>query len=315
MKALFLILLFQTAQPADPKLETLAADLRALARVTALSQELERNRQVLLAIADDDIKSLREARADGTYRWASLQREEASRVKDEKAIEQVHTETNLRNVTVTASNAYRVDVTAPKKRGVLAENNRVFVRNVIVESTGFDGKVTHREIPVSSWVNPGDTNSVALPDIGKSVTATVELGVESGNKKAVAEVALVQAKLVDDPQSPYFPAVKRLHLIREALAEGEINRGRVKSAVDEALLALPGELEKRAEDQKRMLEARAKATEIMGAGDVSPGVLSTLNEIARLLDGNAGEQAQARTRLAELIARLSPKPHAHDHAH
>lgn len=316
MKALFLILLFQVSDaPApDPKLETLATDLRALARVTAMAQDLERNRQVLLAIVDDDVKSFREPRDNGTYRWASLQREEASRVKEEKTIDLVQTEAALRNVTVTAPNAYRVDITVPKKRNLISENNRVFVRNVIVESTGFDGKVTRNEIPVSAWVNPGDTNSVALPDIGKSVKATAELGVESGNKKAVAEVALVQAKLVDDPQSPYFPAVKRLLLIRDAVAESDINRGRVKSSIDEAVLALPGELEKRAQEQKRLLEERAVMKNAIGSGDVSPDVLAALQDVARLLNGNASEQADGRAKLAELIAKVSA-PASHEHHH
>jgi hypothetical protein len=301
MNPLLLVLLFQVA---DPKMEMMAADLRALSRVTALAQDVERNRQVLLAIADDDIKSLREPRDDGTYRWASLQREEASRVKEEKTVDLVQTEAMLRNVTVTASNAYRVDVTVPKKRNLISENNRVYVRNVIVESTGFDGKVIRSEIPVLAWVNPGDTNSTALPDIGKSVKATAELGVESGNKKAVAEVALVQAKLVDDPLSPYFPAVKRLLLIRDALAEDDINRGRVKNSIDEALLALPGELEKRAEEQKRLLEARATAKGTINAGDASPDVVTALAEIGRLLNGTASDQTAARTKLSELLASL-----------
>jgi len=304
MNALFLILLFQVS---DPKLDTLAADLRALSRVTALAQDLERNRQVLLAITDDDIKTLRMPREDGTYRWASLQREEASRVKEEKSVEQVQTETNLRNVSVSASNAYRVDVTVPKKRNLVSENNRVYVRNVLVDATGFDGKTTHSEIPVNAWVNPGDTNSTALPEIGKSVKATAELGVESGNKKAVAEVALVQAKLVDDPMSPYFPAVKRLLLIRDAIAESDVNRGRVKNAVDEALLALPGELEKRAEEQKRMLDARNTAKGTISPGDASPDVVNGLASIARLMNGTAAEQAEARTKIGELIASLTGK--------
>jgi hypothetical protein len=305
MKVLFLILLFQTA---DPKLDVLSTDLHALARVTALAQDVERDRQVLLAITDDDIKSLRMPREDGTYKWASLQREEASRVKDEKTVEQVSTEAMLKSVTVTATNAYRVDITAPKKRALLAENNRVYVRNVLVDSTGFDGKTTHTEIPVMAWVNPGDTNSVALPEIGKSVKATAELGVESGSRKAVAEVALVQAKLVDDPQSPYFPAVKRLLIIRDAIAESDLNRGRVKNAVDEAILALPGELEKRAADQKRMLEQRAMAKETITAADASPDVVTSLNEIARLMNGTAADQGDARTKLNELIGKLTAKP-------
>src|SRR5207253_9692347 len=130
-------------------------------------------------------------------------------------------------------------------------------RNVLVDSTGFDGKTTHHEIAVNAWVNPGDANGVALPEIGRSVKATAELGVETGEKRGVAEVALVQAKLVDDPTSPYFPAVKRLLAIREAVTQKSINRGSLKNTLDEALLAMPGELEKRTAIQTAT-EARRK---------------------------------------------------------
>ena len=163
------------AMPRDEKVEQVVSDLRALARIADLTDDLGRSRQVMLAIADADIESLRGPRDDGTYRWASLQREEGGRVKDEKTIEHVHTEKELRYVTVTGANGYRVEVTVPRKRGTFAANNRVWVRNVLVESTGFDGKVSQHEIPVNAWVNPGDATGVPLPEIGKSVKATAEL--------------------------------------------------------------------------------------------------------------------------------------------
>lgn len=297
----------------DPKIAALRDDLHAVGRVATLSNDLGDSRQVLLAIVDANINSLREPRADGTYRWASLQREPGGRVADEKTIEQVHTEKELRNVTVTATNAYRVEVTVPQKRGVFASNNRVWVRNVLVDITGFDGKTSHHEMPVNAWVNPGDANGVALPDIGKSVRATAELGVESGSKKAVAEVALVQAKLVDDPNSPYFPAVKRLLSIRDLGAAKEINRGALKSSADEALLSLPGELEKRTAEQQRAAEERRQMAltgltknEIV-VGDATPDVVNALSEIARMMNGTIQEQADARGKLTALLEKLTPK--------
>src|SRR5947209_6306954 len=89
--------LAQTPAPATPlpslardeKVELVTSDLRALSRIAALSGELGDTRQVMLAIIDNDVESLRERRENDTYRWASLQREEASRVKDQKAIERV----------------------------------------------------------------------------------------------------------------------------------------------------------------------------------------------------------------------------------
>jgi hypothetical protein len=247
-----------------------------------------------------------------TYRWASLQREEASRVKDEKAIERVQTEKELREVTLSAPNAYRVEVRVPTKRNLVSANNRVYVRNILVDSTGFDGKTVHHEIPVNAWVNPGDANGVALPEIGKSVKAVTELGVESGTKSAVAEVALVQAKLVDDPTSPYFPAVKRLVQVREFVGAKDINRGQLKNTVDEALLSMPGQLEKRAAEQTAAAEQRKLALATgttkgsITVGDATPDVVAALKEVARMSSGNLQEQTDARARLQTLIDALQP---------
>lgn len=303
----------QTAPPRDPRIDMVASDLHALGRVVSVAENVERERQVLLAIVDADVKDLREPREDGTYRWASLQREEGGRVNDEKTIEHVYTQKELRYVTLTGPNGYRVEVTAPKKRSTFSANNRVYVRKLIVDSTGFDGKVAHTEIPIEGWVNPGDSTSSPLPEIGKSVKVTVELGVESGDKQAVAQVSLVQAKLVDDPTSPYFPAVKRLLQIRELVAAKDVNRGALKSTIDEALLSLPGELEKRTAEMEEAARVRKQMAEMgtstgsIAVGDATPDVIKELGEIARMLAGTLDEQAQARVRLQRLIAMLTPK--------
>src|SRR5207253_5061693 len=130
------------------------SDVRALARITTLAKELDDSRQLLLAITDSDLETLRDKQPNDTYRWASLQREEASRVKNERSIERVQSEKALTEVTVTATNAYRLEVTVPTKRNLISANNRIYVRNVLVDSTGFDGKTAHHEIAVNAWVNP-----------------------------------------------------------------------------------------------------------------------------------------------------------------
>ena len=297
----------------DKNLTMLRNDLQTLSRVTGVAEDLGRSRQVLLAITDADIETLRGPRGDGSYQWASLQREEGGRVSDEKTIEHVSTEKELRYVTVTGANGYRVEVTVPKKRGTFAANNRVWVRNVIVDSTGFDGKTTHHEMPVNVWVNPGDATGVALPEIGKSVKATAELGVESGSKAAVAKVSLVQAKLVDDPKNAYYPAVVKLLQVRELAAARDMNRGALKNTIDEAILTLPGELEKRTAEQARMAEERRQAaltgttSGAIAVGDATPDVTMELAEIARMLGGTLQEQTDARARLDALLAKLRPQ--------
>ena len=301
-------ILAATLMPADPKVDQVDADFRALGRIAALSDNLRDNKQVMLAIVDNDLENLREKRPDETYRWASLQREEASRVKDQKSIERVQTEKELREVTLTAANAYRVEVSVPTKQGLVTRNNRVYIRNAIVDATGFDGKVTHNVIAVNQWVNPGDSYGVALPEIDKTAKVLVELGVESGDKHAVADVALLQAKLTDDPASPYFPAVQRLLKIREVLTQKDLNRGFLKTTVDEALLSMPGELQKRSAEQTAAMEQRKQANGEITVSDASPDVVAVLEQISHLLGGNLQDQTDARGRLQTLIDTLQGKP-------
>jgi len=305
---LFAAILAATVVTADPKIDQVAADFRALGRIASLSDNIRDNRQVMLAIVDNDLENLREKRPDETYRWASLQREEASRVKDQKSIERVQTEKELREVTLTAPNGYRVEVSLPTKQGLVTKNNRVYIRNVIVDSTGFDGKVTHKEIPVNQWVNPGDSYGVPLPEIGKNVKAIVELGVESGDKHAVADVALLQAKLTDDPASPYFPAVQRLLKTREVLTQKDLNRGFLKTTVDEALLSLPGEMEKRTAEQTASIDRRKQSAGAITVSDASPDVVAALQQISHLLGGTLQDQTDARAKLQTLIDTLQGKP-------
>ncbi|HEY8131152.1 MAG TPA: hypothetical protein VII12_04620 [Thermoanaerobaculia bacterium] len=302
-----LILLAAMVGATDEKMDQVAADFRTLSRIAALASNLNDSRQVMLAIVDNDLENLRERRPDDTYRWASLQRVEATRVKDQKSIERVQSEKELREVTLTAPNAYRVEVSVPTKQSLVSRNNRVYIRNVIVDSTGFDGKTTHQEIAVNEWVNPGDAHGVPLPEIGKSVKAMVELGVESGDKHAVADVALLQAKLTDDPASPYFPAVQRLLKIREVLAAKDLNRGMLKTTTDEALLSLPGEMEKRTAEMAAATERRKQSAGAIMAGDASPDVLAALEQISRLLGGNLQEQTEARAKLQAIIDALQGK--------
>jgi hypothetical protein len=304
----------ETAAEADKNVQALRADLHALSRVVGVAEDLGRSRQVLLAITDANVETLRGPRGDGSYQWAALAREEGGRVSDEKTIEHVSTEKELRYVTVSGANGYRVEVIVPKKRNTFSGNNRVWVRNVLVDSTGFDGKTAHHELPVNAWVNPGDATGVALPEIGKSVKATAELGVESGSKAAVAQVSLVQAKLVDDAKSVYYPAVLKLLQVRELAAAKDMNRGAMKNTIDEAILTLPGELEKRAAEQARMEEERKQAALLgttrgdIAVGDATPDVTVELAEIARMMGGTLQEQTDARARLDALLAKLKPMP-------
>lgn len=302
--AFLLIAPLALAAQSNPAMNRLNDDLRAMLRVLDVSKERGDYQEVLRRITDEDIDELREPRTNGSYRWATLQREEEGRVSDERGVEKVSSEKELTKITVTAPRAYRVVVSAPRKRSLFSSNSRVWLRDVAVELTDFEGKTTNEILPANVWINPGESHSLALPIVARSAKAEASVGVESGNKKAVASVALVQAKLVDDPRSPYYPAVRRLLDIQQRLSDGSVRTAELRAVIDEALLSLPGEMERRTASRAAQINERLNRSGSIAPGDASPDVLVALEEIARLMNGTLNDQRRARTRMQELLASL-----------
>lgn len=296
----------------DEQQAMLAVDLKALSRIVGIAKEPESHRDLILALVDDDIEKLREPKGDGTYRYASLQRIEAGRVSEEKGLEKVFTEQSTETISVNAANTYRLVVSVPEKRNLISRNNRVYIRNAVIEWTGFNGKTTRTETAVNTWIDPNDSYGIAIPEIAKNAQATVEVGVESGSKKAVAQVHLLQAKLVDDPRSPYFPAIQRLQSIRQRAAAKNIARGELLSTIDESILNVPGEMQKRvaalaaAEETRKKLAASGEMKGNVEIGDATPDVVSALSSILDLTSGSLEEQGKARENLETLVKSLKP---------
>ena len=294
----------------DARTDELSVDLKTLGRIATLAKNLRDTRQVMDAIVDENVEQYREPRGDGTYRWASLSREEAGRETVEKTVDRVRSESKLTTINASASKGYRVSVAVPRKKGVFADNNPVFVQNILAEWTTFDGRRHQQDIPVNVWVKPGDAHGVALPEIGKSVKVAVNTGIESSDKKAVAEVSVLQAKLVDDPANPNYPIVRRLLGISALLDKDPIKRTDLKTAIDDALLALPGELQKRFNEdtqtaaQRLALAQRGEMRGSVSFGDATPDVVARLEEIHKLLSGTYDDQSRAREKILALIELL-----------
>ena len=294
------------------KLAGIAVDFKAIERIADLCEHFEACNPVIQKITEQNLEMLREARKDGSYRWASFQRVEARRSEKEIDINRVHSEQDLDVAEVTGKRAYSVVVSVPKKRGVFLANSKVFVRDITAEQTSADGTTTSKEIPVGVWVNPGDSHTVPLDEISSSTRAKIRVGVSAGGTKAVASAALLQAGLVDDPLNPYHPAVKRFNAIAAIANEKNPSRGQLKTVAQEAYLEVPGEMEKftAARDakialMKKLAETGEKAGTI-ALGDATPDVVHEIAEANKLLSGTVEQQAAGRALLEALVMKLSP---------
>ncbi len=256
-------------------------------------------------IVDARIHELRGPRGDDDYQWASLEREEASRKTDEVKVSKVRSEQELDSVTLDAHDGYRVEIEVPRKRSLFSANERIFVSRIVLHG-GSDEEV----IPASVWIEPGNSWAAPLPEIVDKGEVTVELAVETGGKKGVANVSLIRAKLVDDPSSPYYPAVSKLLKIRQELVS-QTDRSDLKRYIDEALATIPGEVEKsleiekaRAAERRRNLQS-GQIMDMVHPGDATGDVVVILDKIEKGLQGTLQQQEEARLMLQKLIEDLS----------
>lgn len=301
-------------QPAldQARLASIAVDFKSIERIADLCENFQACNPVIQKITEQNLEMLREARTDGSYRWASFQRVEARRSENEININRVHSEQDLDVIEVTGKRAYSVVVSVPQKRGIFRANSKVFVRDITAEQTSADGTMTSKEIPVGVWIDPGDSHTVPLDEISSSTKARVRVGVEAGGTKAVASAALLQAGLVDDPLNPYFPAVKRFNAIEAIASEKNPSRGQLKTVAQEAYLEVPGEMEKfiAARDAKiALMKQLAETGEKVGTialGDATPDVVHEIAEANKLLSGTVEQQAAGRALLEALVMKLSP---------
>ncbi len=287
-----------SGQGSDPRIIRLTDDLKTIHRVLEVTREADEVRKPLLAIVDDQIAELREKRADGSFRWAYLEREEGARTSEEDGVEKVFTEPGLQKIAVSAPGAYRFAVTVPMKRNLVSANQPIFVRSAAVEITGFDGRTTRSEQKIEVWIKPGESRSFPLSEIAKSARVVIEAGVESGEKKGVARLSLLQARLVNDPKGPFFDSLQRLDAIRGRMAADKIRKDELRTLVDEALVKLPGEME------RRMARTGAGPSTIT----TTPEVLVELERISALMTGDLQRQAEGRERLAALLRQLRSNP-------
>jgi hypothetical protein len=198
---------------ADSAAQLVYDDAKVIRRVAEVSG---RNvpREVLEKIAKQDLETLRGKRPDETYQYAHYERDEASRETEDFSVGPAAKATKQR---VRADDPYRLIISAPTRRYLVRRNPAVFVERVVLEMTPFDGTQKYDTIEVGTWLQPGTSKTIELPDIMRKATATVFAHVDDKSPVASLDLAMLEARLVDNPDSPYAMAVRNVTLLIEGL--------------------------------------------------------------------------------------------------
>ncbi|HET8796722.1 MAG TPA: hypothetical protein VFO89_03485 [Thermoanaerobaculia bacterium] len=295
---ILLSLLFATAALAQERdvRQRVLTDALVIDRLAEVANNREIPTELLKRILNEDIELMRGRRNDGTYQYAAWERFEASRVREGFSV-QARADT-METLEVKGVYVYRVIVDAAERRLVVRKNRPVWIERVDLEYVPVGSTQTAvQSIEVKAWMQPGEIRPIDLPAIARQATVKVIATAEEKGGYANVSVSLVQARIIDNADSPYADAVASAKAMLRALDGGELPSLRAMAQrMRDSLGGAP-------------LPAVAAAPEVPvppAAGDRAARVelQAELQLIEDLLTGTEAERREGLDRLHQLIRKM-----------
>ncbi|HEX8252662.1 MAG TPA: hypothetical protein VF846_05915 [Thermoanaerobaculia bacterium] len=297
MKRLIVIALFATAAFAQNPAERVALDAAVVDRVAEASKR-DLPTGLLERIVQEDLELLRGKRADGSYQYATYERFESGRITKSFSVNPSDDD-KTETLELRAANVYRVIVDAPSRRLLVRKNRAVWIERVDVEYIAQGAtQLEQRSFDVKSWLQPGEMRPLDLPAIARQVTARVIARAAKDGGYGNVDVALVQARIVDLPSSPYADAVTSAKALLAALDKGELPAVRVNAQrMRDALSGPASQVAVRPSiDVIAPAPVRDSATRLE--------LQTELQMIEDLLTGSEAERREGLDRLHQMIRRM-----------
>jgi hypothetical protein len=286
----FSILLAAVAALSSTQVTRVSDDAKAIDRVLEISRGHDVPNDILKRLVNDDLDTLRGRHADDTYDFASYERLEASRTHDSFSIEPTG-EDKLTRVESKGDFAYRVLLEMPNRRMLVTRNRPVFVDRLEVESIPMASSAKKtKTIDVKAWLQPGGSKIIDLDDIGRHTTVRLFARTDEKNGYGNIDVALIQARVFDNPDSPYADAVSSLKAILKAQEHDDTATMRAMA--------------QRIVTDLQPLQAARPAAAVVDVTAPAADIQTELVAIEDLLTGTETERRQGVDRLHQLIRRM-----------
>lgn len=309
VKAALFFLLLSSQVFGDAITDQAHDDAKVIRRLAEISKR-DLPQEPLLKIVDENLDLLRGKRGAWDFQYARFVREEAGRVTDGFDLPATKTE-KIEREKIRGSGVYRLIVSAPARRLVVAKNRRSFIERADVEYTRMDGTKNFDTVKIDRWIAPGEERGVDLPEIARDATVTVYARRQVGESgKAAVALALLKAKLEDDPDSPYQPITQDMKLLGRAIEQRDLFTIRnLTQSIIEATERQPASLRDRVTRAGGEVERAGASLERprQGASEIELIELQAeLQLIEDLLTGSENERREGLDRLHQLIRRIRP---------
>jgi len=282
-----------------------ADDAKVVDRVAQASRK-DLPRDLLKRIVNEDIESLRGHRADGTYEYASFERFEAGRQSQSFSMQTTDTKLEMHGSLI-----YKVQIDSPSRRLLVTKNRRVYLDRAEIDYIGIDKGATRKiqTVKLDSWLEPGQSKSIDFEAI--ATEATVRLFGHADEKQGYAnlDMALVEARVIDNADSPYADAVASAKAILRGLDHDDIAsiRAMAKRIQTDLAAQVPGSQVAQVPTVSGNPATGQPATP--QAAPINSDTLNELQTIEDLLTGSEAEKRQGMDRLHQLVRKLRPQGH------
>jgi hypothetical protein len=269
---------------------------------------------LLKRIVNEDIELLRGRGANGLYQYARYERIEGGRVSRSSSVQPPDKKNETRVIEVSAPFAYRLVLDSPSRRMLVTRNRPVFIERVEVEYVPQGSSETKRQtINIEANLNPGEVRPVDLPDIARQATVRVFARADEAQGYANLTATLIQARVVDNPESPYADAVASAKSLVKSLDNNDVGSARsLASRIRQQLGA--SSLQARAPEAQVVTQSQAqpatRTIEVTASRDDAQPPIETYTElqiVEDLLTGNADEKREGLDRLHQLLRKLRPR--------
>ncbi len=288
------------AQPQPAAVARVGDDARVLDRVAEASKK-DLPRELLRRIVDEDIDILRGKRPDDTYQYAGYERMEAARSSESYSVDPDRAD-QLSKLEVKGTFAYRLIISSPNRRMLVTKNRRVFLDHVEIEYMPQTSRTTkYQNVKLGVWLEPNETKGVDFDEIARNATVRVYARADKETGYGNVDVTLLEARVFDDPNSPYADAVSSLKAIGKALDHDDVSS--VRAMAQHLGQSLPSTTP--SNPARAAVDVVASRTEPAPAAERAPAAeVPELEAIEDLLTGNDAERRQGVDRLHQLIRRL-----------
>jgi len=179
---------------------------------------------------------------------------------------------------------------------MMTKNRRVYLDRVEIDYLPVSGAQTTQKMKLDTWLEAGQSKTVDFEAIARQ--ATVRLYAHADEKEGYGNLVLtlVQARVFDNPDSPYADAVASAKAILRALDHDDVSSMRAMAT------RMVNDLQPTV-----TVTASVPARTPESGGAQQQEMYAELQAIEDLLTGTEAERRQGIDRLHQLVRKLRPR--------